>query len=306
MIASPRSYGLPHIEASTGLGIDEGGGGGVASTGENSFVTASEGTTSTDKDKPPTASSNSRMPGIGRTVSQASNVTMSGAVPWDAEKKDETVGKIEDIDIEDWHIKDWIPNEDDNNNDDGQGASKNAEGHFDLKTGPPIPHAHALVQVAEVSSIMTGREQELPHHEEQPPLPVVEQSTSIPQVGVEPSVTNTNSRGPSPLPFKDKDIKQPEKMQDGGNSGSGGGSGPRLKLGAAFFLRRRDSAKSKHSSGGDSPSSTVGPRLSDAGSNEAASITSREGKRSSFLGRFARRNTAEKESGRKSRLRMAD
>lgn len=277
-IASPKSYGLPHIEASTGLGIDEGVA--VASTGDSSFVTAIEET------------STPKIPAMHpRTQSQASNVTMmSGAVqtPLGEEKNPlEEHNSTADIDIEDWHIKDWIPGENDDTTTDNDGGQLKTNelkvGHFDLRTGPPIRSSAASVQVAEVSSIMTawpdGRESQ-------------DAGPSQGQQQGEASSSSEQGRGRTVTAWQ---LKNALDRSMGASSSSRGPSPPPKTSSVApslaapvlplpevtskrrFFLKRRDGLKR---------SSLL---------DETASNSSREGKRgSSFLGRFARKNAAEK------------
>lgn len=254
-IASPKSYGLPHIETWAGLGIDEG-----PTTGEDSFVTASEGRTG----MPP------------RRASQASNITMSGAVQTE---KDEIMEHVEDIDLEDWHIKDWIPGVTDADID---GLRSNPEGHFDLKTGPPV---RATVQVAEVSSIITasrderqGLDQDEEHERRgRGSRDYVSPSAWQLKNALDRSMGEAaSSRGPSPPPKAKADETAPRILPD---------NAPPKRL---FSLIRRDSQRAKG-----------GPLDDDVASN-----TSREdGKRWSLRGRFSRKNAAEKGPGRKSRLK---
>lgn len=253
-IASPKSYGLPHIETSNGLGIDEG-----ATTGDSSFVTANE-------ERPV---HEDRVGMHARTFSHTSDTTMSGAVQSSLDK-DEVMEHPEDIDIEDWHVKDWIPGVTDA---DEPGAK--TDGHFDLKKGPPI---RSTIQVAEVSSIITesrdGREDPGEAQEDRGRARKDQASTTAWQLknALDRSMGESSSRGPSPPPKK-----------------RSGDIGPRLPPPETskrpFFFRRRDSHKGK------------GNALDEA----ASGTSSRDEKRSSFLGRFSRKSAAEKEAGQKSK-----
>lgn len=321
-IESPKSYGLPHIEASDGLGIDEG----VTSAGTgHSFVTASEGTTLMTTPPPPPTTTNKRTPcppprGLlhARTESQTSNITMSGAVQTPLgdeklEKEDALVAAhgLQDVDIEDWHISDWIPGGETDANDEADHDKTTTPpplaGHFDLRIGPPVRSA-VLFQVAEVSSSSSIIDQEGEQGAEAGPRDHVSTPQSWqPKDALEPSAggESTSMGDPSLLPPPPPAAKR--SSQDSRNNGGGGGGGfPRLFLSDStaavaaaavttttptpttttnkrlFFLKRRDSQKTGRGS------------LDDETGNSVVTVSSRDGsqKKSSFLWRFARKKAA--------------
>lgn len=322
-IASPKSYGLPHIEPSAGLGIDEEG---VVSTEDSSFVTAIEESATTTTTTTTTAKTQPQPqpPAMrARAQSQASNHTMmSGAVqtpigedrtnPLEEEEEQSGAKAADmDMDIEDWHIKDWIPSENNDLDPTASGAEPK-EGHFDLKTGPPV---RTSVQIAEVSSITTtataeGRgpppgpdqlgasasssseqQQQPQQQQQQQPHPqqaksrigkawqrktALDRSTGA--VLAESSSSSPSTRGPS--------TSTPRTSSQVASSSL---AAPVLPLPEVtskryFFLRRRDNSLKKGGGGG-------GQGMLDV---DTASNASQDSKRVSFLGRFARRNAAEK------------
>lgn len=305
-IESPKSYGLPHIEASDGLSIDEG----VTSAGtDHSCVTASEGKTSmtTTLTTGITKKRTCPPPGLlhARTESQTSNITMSGAVQTPlGEEKDPLVEHLEDVDIEDWHIRDWIPGDTDA---DGNKYTKttNLAGHFDLKTGPPVRSA-VLLQVAEVSNIITttasrdGRDRDQDQEQGEGEQgaeagrgdDVSTQSWQL-KNALDESVGGESSSmgGPSLL-------SPPPPERSSQDSRGGDGVPPRVSLSDStataaattttttnkrlFFLKRRDSQKTGRGS------------LDSETATSVVTTSSRDvsHKKSSFLGRFARKKAA--------------
>lgn len=318
---SPKSYGLPQIEPSSGLGIEEA----ITSADmDRSFVTVSEGQPTTSAGMTITTttsiphSPNGRgtwmglPPGLhARTESQTSNITlMSGAVQTPAGEEQDP---LDDVDIEDWHIQDWFPGDESiaDDNDDTKTSTTNLRGRFDLKTGPPVPSDHARLQVAEVSSIMTaaaasrdGRDQQ----KEEQGLPVAAGGQGQQDHALDPaSMDGASSSTPPP--------GKRSSLDDYLGGIGGGASPPRVSLSDStatataatptttttnirrfFLLKRLDSNHKQAATRGSLDSEAAHSVVTTASSSQTREGGRHQSKKSSsslsFLGRFARENAA--------------
>lgn len=317
---SPKSYGLPQIEPSSGLGIEEA----ITSADtDRSFVTASKGqltttsagmTTTTTTSIPYSPNGRGTWMGLppglhARTESQTSNITlMSGAVQTPAGEEQDP---LDDVDIEDWHIQDWFPGDETmaDGSDDTKTSATNLYGRFDLKTGPPVRSDHARLQVAEVSSTRTaaaasrdGRGQQ----KEEQGLPVVAGGQGQQDRALDPaSMDGASSSTPPP--------GNRSSLDDCLSGNGGDASPPRVSLSDStamaatptttttnirrfFLLKRRDSSHKQAATRGSLDSEAAPSFVTTASSSQTREGGRHQSKKSSssssFLGRFARENSA--------------